>query len=433
MKRKIYKNLCDWKHKNNRKPLIILGARQVGKTWIMKEFGMNEYRNVVYVNCDDEPRTKDLFTDDYDIERIILGLQAITGEKISPADTLIIIDEIQEAPRGLHCLKYFCEKAPEYHVMTAGSLLGVTLGQKESFPVGKVDLLHMYPMDYEEFLEAIGEENLCATLRTADWGLIELMNTRFINCLRQYYFAGGMPEAVKCFADNKDLKIVREIQSDILTAYRNDISKHVDKRESVRIGQVLNSLPSQLIKENKKFIYGILKHGARATEYEIAIQWLIDAGLVYKVNRIRSPKMPLKFYEDPGAFKLFMVDVGLFNCMADIPASSLLVGNDGLVEFKGALTEEYVAQQLISSGCTPYYWSNENNTSEIDFIIQHNEEIIPIEVKAEVNVRAKSFAMFLKANAGLKGLRFSMLPYVRQDNMENVPLFAIQSYLNCRQ
>lgn len=433
MKRKIYKNLCDWKHKNNRKPLIILGARQVGKTWIMKEFGMNEYRNVVYVNCDDEPRTKDLFTDDYDIERIILGLQAITGEKISPADTLIIIDEIQEAPRGLHCLKYFCEKALEYHVMTAGSLLGVTLGQKESFPVGKVDLLHMYPMDYEEFLEAIGEENLCATLRTADWGLIELMNTRFINCLRQYYFAGGMPEAVKCFADNKDLKIVREIQSDILTAYRNDISKHVDKRESVRIGQVLNSLPSQLIKENKKFIYGILKHGARATEYEIAIQWLIDAGLVYKVNRIRSPKMPLKFYEDPGAFKLFMVDVGLFNCMADIPASSLLVGNDGLVEFKGALTEEYVAQQLISSGCTPYYWSNENNTSEIDFIIQHNEEIIPIEVKAEVNVRAKSFAMFLKANAGLKGLRFSMLPYVRQDNMENVPLFAIQSYLNCRQ
>lgn len=433
MKRKIYKNLCDWKHKNNRKPLIILGARQVGKTWIMKEFGMNEYRNVVYVNCDDEPRTKDLFTDDYDIERIILGLQAITGEKISPADTLIIIDEIQEAPRGLHSLKYFCEKAPEYHVMTAGSLLGVTLGQKESFPVGKVDLLHMYPMDYEEFLEAIGEENLCATLRTADWGLIELMNTRFINCLRQYYFVGGMPEAVKCFADNKDLKIVREIQSDILTAYRNDISKHVDKRESVRIGQVLNSLPSQLIKENKKFIYGILKHGARATEYEIAIQWLIDAGLVYKVNRIRSPKMPLKFYKDPGAFKLFMVDVGLFNCMADIPASSLLVGNDGLVEFKGALTEEYVAQQLISSGCTPYYWSNENNTSEIDFIIQHNEEIIPIEVKAEVNVRAKSFAIFLKANAGLKGLRFSMLPYVRQDNMENVPLFAIQSYLNCRQ
>lgn len=433
MKRKIYKSLCDWKHKNNRKPLIILGARQVGKTWIMKEFGMNEYRNVVYVNCDDEPRTKELFTEDYDIERIILGLQAITGEKISPADTLIIIDEIQEAPRGLHSLKYFCEKAPEYHVMTAGSLLGVTLGQKESFPVGKVDLLHMYPMDYEEFLEAIGEENLCATLRTADWGLIELMNTRFINCLRQYYFVGGMPEAVKCFADNKDLKIVREIQSDILTAYRNDISKHVDKRESVRIGQVLNSLPSQLIKENKKFIYGILKHGARATEYEIAIQWLIDAGLIYKVNRIRSPKMPLKFYEDPGAFKLFMVDVGLFNCMADIPASSLLVGNDGLVEFKGALTEEYVAQQLISSGCTPYYWSNENNTSEIDFIIQHNEEIIPIEVKAEVNVRAKSFAIFLKANAGLKGLRFSMLPYVRQDNMENVPLFAIQSYLNCRQ
>lgn len=428
MKRKIYNQLLKWKEDKDRKPLILLGARQVGKTWIMQHFGKEEYKKVAYVNCDDEPRMKQLFELDYNIERILLTLQAITGIKVTPGDTLIILDEIQETPRALHSLKYFCEKAPEYHVMVAGSLLGVTLGKGESFPVGKVDMLSMYPMDYEEFLEATGNEGWLEVLHSKDWTLIEMMMPKMIELLRQYYYVGGMPGVVSKFIENADLQQVRTQQQKILEAYRRDISKHTSETESARIRQVLDSLPAQLAKENKKFIYGAIRKGARAKDFEIAIQWLLDAGIIYKVSRIKEPKVPIKFYEDFDAFKLFMLDCGLLACMVDAPADQMLIGNNIFTEFKGALTEQYVMQQLKVLGLSPYYWSNAKTPAEIDFIIQKGSRVIPIEVKAEENVRARSLSQFIKDNPQLKGLRISMKGYVNLDWMENIPLIAIDSY-----
>lgn len=428
MKRKIYNQLLKWKEDKDRKPLILLGARQVGKTWIMQHFGKEEYKKVAYVNCDDEPRMKQLFELDYNIERILLTLQAITGIKVTPGDTLIILDEIQETPRALHSLKYFCEKAPGYHVMVAGSLLGVTLGKGESFPVGKVDMLSMYPMDYEEFLEATGNEGWLEVLHSKDWDLIEMMMPKMIELLRQYYYVGGMPGVVSKFIENANLQQVRTLQQKILEAYRRDISKHTSETESARIRQVLDSLPAQLAKENKKFIYGAIRKGARAKDFEIAIQWLLDAGIIYKVNRIKEPKVPIKFYEDFDAFKLFMLDCGLLACMVDAPADQMLIGNNIFTEFKGALTEQYVMQQLKVLGLSPYYWSNAKTPAEIDFIIQKGSRVIPIEVKAEENVRARSLSQFIKDNPQLKGLRISMKGYVNQDWMENIPLIAIDSY-----
>lgn len=428
MKRKIYNQLLKWKENKDRKPLMLLGARQVGKTWIMQHFGEKEYKNVAYINCDDEPRMKQLFELDYNIDRILITIQAITGVKITPADTLIIMDEIQEVPRGLHSLKYFCEKAPEYHVMVAGSLLGVTLGKGESFPVGKVDMLTMYPMDFEEYLEATGNEGWIELLHSKDWGLIDIMKPKMTELLRQYYFVGGMPGVVSKFIENKDLKQVRKLQREILEAYRRDISKHTSAAESTRIREVLDSLPSQLARENKKFIYGAVRKGSRAKDFELAIQWLVDAGIVYKVSRIKEPKMPLKFYEDMEAFKLFLLDCGLLACMTDASADQMLIGDNVFTEFKGAFTEQYVLQQLLVLGLKPYYWSNAKTPSEIDFIIQGNQRIIPIEVKAEENVRARSLAQFIKDNPELKGLRISMKGYVDQDWMENIPLIAIDTY-----
>ena len=423
MKRDIYNKLLQWKNDSNRKPLIITGARQVGKTWIMREFGKNEYANVVYINCDNEKRIETLLSEDYNIDRILLGLQAISGVNIKSDKTLIIFDEIQQIPRGLHLLKYFYEENPEYHVMVAGSLLGITLNQGESFPVGKVDIMEMNPMNFNEFLEAMGQEQLLKVLNTNDWKLIDSLSTKYIELLRQYYYVGGMPEAVYSYCKDKNLAQVRNIQNNILKAYRNDISKHATKSESVKIGQVLDSLPSQLAKENKKFIYGVIKTGARAAEYELAIQWLIDAGIVHKVNRIKEAKMPLKFYEDISAFKLFLLDMGLFACMCDVPASEMLVGNNVFVEYKGAFAEQYVLQQLVCQNVKPYYWSSEKTPSEIDFVIQKDNKIIPIEVKAEVNVKARSLRQFITNNPELKAVRFSMLGYAEQDWMTNIPLY----------
>lgn len=428
MKRKIYKQLLKWKENKDRKPLMLLGARQVGKTWIMQHFGKKEYKNVAYINCDDEPRMKQLFELDYNIDRILITIQAITGVKITPADTLIIMDEIQEVPRGLHSLKYFCEKAPEYHIMVAGSLLGVTLGKGESFPVGKVDMLTMYPMDYEEYLDATGNENWIELLHSKDWGLIDIMKPKMTELLRQYYFVGGMPGVVSKFIENTDLQQVRTLQRDILEAYRRDISKHTSAAESTRIREVLDSLPSQLARENKKFIYGAVRKGSRAKDFELAIQWLVDAGIVYKVSRIKEPKMPLKFYEDRDAFKLFLLDCGLLACMTDASADQMLIGDNVFTEFKGAFTEQYVLQQLLALGLKPYYWSNTKTPSEIDFIIQDSQRVIPVEVKAEENVRARSLAQFIKDNSGLKGLRISMKGYVDQEWMENIPIIAIGTY-----
>lgn len=428
MKRKIYKQLLKWKENKDRKPLMLLGARQVGKTWIMQHFGKKEYKNVAYINCDDEPRMKQLFELDYNIDRILITIQAITGVRITPAATLIIMDEIQEVPRGLHSLKYFCEKAPEYHIMVAGSLLGVTLGKGESFPVGKVDMLTMYPMDYEEYLDATGNENWIELLHSKDWGLIDIMKPKMTELLRQYYFVGGMPGVVSKFIENTDLQQVRTLQRDILEAYRRDISKHTSAAESTRIREVLDSLPSQLARENKKFIYGAVRKGSRAKDFELAIQWLVDAGIVYKVSRIKEPKIPLKFYEDRDAFKLFLLDCGLLACMTDASADQILIGDNAFTEFKGAFTEQYVLQQLLALGLKPYYWSNTKTPSEIDFIIQDSQRVIPVEVKAEENVRARSLAQFIKDNPWLKGLRISMKGYVDQEWMENIPIIAIGTY-----
>lgn len=424
MKRKLFQQLQEWKSQPQRKPLVLLGARQVGKTWLMRSFGQAHYDNVAYLNCDAEPLAKTLFAEDYNIERILLAIQAITGVKPEPERTLIILDELQEAPRGLHSLKYFRENAPDYHIIAAGSLLGITLAQEHAFPVGQVDMLEVYPMDFEEFLEARGETALVEALREANWLMLDVLAPKLIEQLRYYYYVGGMPEVVQHFCENGDLKAIRHLQHHILEAYRNDISKHSTKTESIRIAQVLDSLPSQLAKENKKFIYGLIKQGARAKEYELAIQWLIDAGLVYKVSRVREIQMPLKFYEDIGAFKLFFLDCGLLACMTDVPAELLLIGDNPFREFKGVFTEQFVLQQCVSMGIKPYYWSNDTTPAEIDFVIQSDRRVIPIEVKAEENVRARSMKIYIDKHPEIKGLRFSMKGYVDQGWMENLPLYA---------
>lgn len=405
----------------------------MGKTWIMKEFGKQEYKSVAYVNCDNEPKMAHLFETDYDIDRIVLGLQAITGVKIVPGETLLILDEIQEVKRGLSALKYFCENAPQYHVMVAGSLLGIALHQGESFPVGKVNFLDLYPMDFEEFLDALGEIHWIEILQSSDWQLISAMSDKFIDFLRQYYFVGGMPEVVSSYIKEKDLAKVRTIQNEILFTYKNDISKHAPQNEVVRINMVLHSLPSQLAKDNKKFIYGVMKKGARAADYELAIQWLVDCGIIYKVNRIKSPKIPLAFYEDMSAFKLFLLDCELFAAMSGAPASEMLIGNNVFEEFKGAFTEEYVIQQLKSEDdLYIYYWSSDTADAELDFIIQKDNKVLPIEVKAEENLRARSLAQYIKTYPELHGIRFSMSNYREQDWLTNVPLYALTSFVGSR-
>ncbi|MDE6437457.1 MAG: ATP-binding protein [Muribaculaceae bacterium] len=430
MYRKLYSQLLSWKNSANRKPLLLLGARQVGKTWLMKEFGEKEYENVVYINCDDEPLTRELFSGDYDIQRLILGFQAISGETISEAKTLIILDELQEAPRGLHSLKYFCENAPGYHVMAAGSLLGVTIANEESFPVGKVEMLRLYPMDFEEFLHAVHETKLSEILAMHNESLIAPFSTKLTDLLRQYMFVGGMPEVVQSFVVNKDLAQVRKLQSDIIEAYRRDISKHTSKIESVRIGQVMASLPSQLAKENKKFIYGVAKPGGRAAEFELAIQWLIDAGLVYKVPRVKKVALPLPFYEDFSAFKLFFLDVGLLACLSDIKPASLLLDPSILTEFRGMISEEYVCQQLVAANFKLFYWSNDSTPAELDFVIDFDDRPVPIEVKASTNVRSRSLSQFLKNNPEVGGVRFSLAGYFEQDRLTNYPLYTIPYYFN---
>ena len=426
MERSIYSNLKKWKESLTRKPLILQGARQVGKTYILKEFGAREYSEVVYINCDDNNDMQNMFVD-YDVDRIIRSLSAISGVSIKPSTTLLIIDEIQEVERGLASLKYFCEKAPEYHVAVAGSLLGITLHEGTSFPVGKVDMLYMYPMDFEEFLLAMGKEQLVELLRSNSWTALTPLRGMLTELLRQYYFVGGMPEAVKAYVERGDIWEVRSIHSKIIDAYRNDMSKHAPKQQVQRINMVWNSIPSQLARDNKKFIYGALRKGARANDFEIAIQWLVDSGLVHKVHRITKPVVPLKFYEDMSSFKLFLLDCGLLGALSETPPEQILIGDNVFEEYKGAFTENYVLQQLKSLPRTfVYYYSNDNSTLEIDFVVQHDTHIIPIEVKAEENLRAKSLRQFVTDNPGLHGVRFSMSDYREQDWLTNVPLWAVK-------
>lgn len=426
MERSIYLSLKKWKDLPTRKPLILQGARQVGKTYILKEFGAREYSEVVYINCDDNNDMQNMFVD-YDVDRIIRSLSAISGVSIKPSTTLLILDEIQEVERGLASLKYFCEKAPEYHVAVAGSLLGITLHEGTSFPVGKVDMLYMYPMDFEEFLLAMGKEQLVELLRNNSWAALTPLRGMLTELLRQYYFVGGMPEAVKTYVERGDIWEVRSIHSKIIDAYRNDMSKHVPKQQVQRINMVWNSIPSQLARDNKKFIYGALRKGARANDFEIAIQWLVDSGLVHKVHRISKPVVPLKFYEDMASFKLFLLDCGLLGALSETPPEQILIGDNVFEEYKGAFTENYVLQQLKSLPRTfVYYYSNDNSTLEIDFVVQHEAHVIPIEVKAEENLRAKSLRQFVTDNSGLHGVRFSMSDYREQDWLTNVPLWAVR-------
>ena len=425
MERSIYSSLKKWKESPTRKPLILQGARQVGKTYILKEFGAREYSEVVYINCDDNNDMQNMFVD-YDVDRIIRSMSAISGISIKPSTTLLILDEIQEVERGLASLKYFCEKAPEYHVAVAGSLLGITLHEGTSFPVGKVDMLYMYPMDFEEFLLAMGKEQLVELLCNNSWATLTPLRGMLTELLRQYYFVGGMPEAVKAYVERGDIWEVRSIHSKIIDAYRNDMSKHVPKQQVQRINMVWNSIPSQLARDNKKFIYGALRKGARANDFEIAIQWLVDSGLVHKVHRISKPVVPLKFYEDMASFKLFLLDCGLLGALSETPPEQILIGDNVFEEYKGAFTENYVLQQLKSLPRTfVYYYSNDNSTLEIDFV-QHEAHVIPIEVKAEENLRAKSLRQFVTDNAGLHGVRFSMSDYREQDWLTNVPLWAVR-------
>lgn len=425
MKRKAIEELYRWKARTDRKPLIVQGARQVGKTWLMKEFAKEAYQKCAYVNFEDNDMLRQLFQNDFDIPRIINSIQWTTGVTID-ADTLIILDEIQEAPRGITALKYFQEKAPEYHVVAAGSLLGIAMHQNDSFPVGKVDFMYLYPLSFFEFLEAIGEQRMVDLLLSKDWQMITMFRTKFEERLRQYYYVGGMPAVVSAFAEGGDIEYVRNLQNGILESYERDFSKHAPAIEVPRIRMVWQSVPAQLSKENRKFVYGVVKEGARAKDFELAIEWLKDAGLIYKVNRSKKGQLPLAAYEDFSAFKIFMSDIGLMGAMSKLPAQSLLSGNALFSDFKGALTEQYVMQQLkTNSNLAIYYWSADSSRGEIDFLLQRDCDIIPVEVKAEENLQAKSLRSFVEKNLGLHGVRLSMSPYREQDWMTNYPLYSV--------
>ena len=430
MERTAYQDLINWKNKKNRKPLILNGARQVGKTWLLKKFGENEYESFAYINCDDTPEMKIIFSD-FDSQRLIRNFSSITGVEIIREKTLIVLDEIQEVPNALTALKYFCENAPEYHIIVAGSLLGIGLHEGTGFPVGKVDELSLYPLTFEEFCNALGKNILMNQVKEHKWNELSVLSHTFIELLRQYYYVGGMPAVVKDYCEKQNLKSVRDIQNQILADYKRDFSKHVPKEILPKVNIVWNSIPSQLSKENKKFIYSAIKKGGRAKEFENAIQWLIDAGLVYKVLRVSKIEKPLKFYEDFDAFKLFILDLGLLGAMVDVSAKDVLVNNTAFVEYKGTFTEQYVLQELITVKKNIYYYSKENSNLEIDFIIQ-KDEVYPIEVKAEENLRSKSLKTVYELNQSLKPCRFSMADYREQDWITNIPLYLAKEWVkNC--
>ncbi len=428
MKRFAMEELKKWKEKKNRKPLIIMGARQVGKTWLMKEFGKESYEKVAYISFYNNKRMAAVFDMDYDINRILMAFNIESGTTITPDNTLIILDEIQNAPKALESLKYFCEEASEYHVIAAGSLLGVALHEGISYPVGKVDILNLHPMSYREFLCAMGEQALVDALDTKTFNLIDTFADRYIMWLKNYYYIGGMPEVVNCFAQNRDYNEVREIQNAIITQYKGDFGKHAGPRELPRINMVWESVPMQLAKENRKFFFGKMKKGARSSEFEIAIQWLEDSGLVHKVHKVNEPHVPLAAYKDFSAYKLFLLDVGLLGALSGLDPESILEGNEIFVEFKGALTEQYVLQQLIAdTSYIPYYFGTEKATFEQDFLIQMKKTIIPIEVKAEKNIRSQSLKAFYGKYHPEKSIRFSLLNYCDQGWMINIPLYAIST------
>ena len=426
MDRFALEKLKQWKEKKNRKPLIIRGARQVGKTWLMKEFGRICFKKTAYVNFDSNTRMRQVFEGDINIERLILAISAETGVSIDSRDTLLIFDEVQEVPKALTALKYFCEEASEYAIVAAGSLLGVAMHKGTSFPVGKVDFMDLYPLSFREFLCALGEMRFVEILDSSDTDIVTMFKSKYIDRLREYYFVGGMPEVVQSYLDSKDFNQVREIQKNLLNYYQQDFSKHAEATLVSRLNLVWNSIPMQLAKENKKYIYGQVREGARAKDFELAIQWLMDCGLIHKVQRIKKPGLPLKAYLDLDAFKIYLLDIGLLMAMVDLDARVIIDGNRIFTEFKGALTEQYVLQQLIADlGIEAYYYSTEKSSGEIDFLLQGKSSILPLEVKAEENLRAKSLKAFCEKYHPVCAVRTSMSDYREQEWMTNIPLYNI--------
>lgn len=426
MYRMAMENLLAWKQSRRRKPLIIEGARQVGKTWLMKEFGRQAYGDTVYINFDSNARMAELFASDLDTKRLVLGLELYAGRKIDPENALLIFDEVQEVPRALAALKYFCEDAPQYHIVCAGSLLGIALHRGTSFPVGKVDFLKLYPLSFQEFLMAIGKKQFSELLDQQDFSMITSFRETYADALKQYYFVGGMPEAVESFAENQDFNEVRQIQKRILAAYEQDFSKHAPNEVVPRLRMLWNSIPAQLAKENKKFIYGLVREGARAKDYETALLWLSDCGLVHRVSRVNAPGIPLRAYEDMKAFKLFVLDVGLLGCMTGLHQRTLLDGNALFVEFKGALTEQYVCQQLKTlADLELCYYTNDRGSCEVDFVVDTGGRVMPLEVKAETNLRAKSLKTYREKFSPELAIRTSMADYRKEGGLVNLPLYAI--------
>ncbi len=425
MKRYAMQRLEKWKESPIRRPMIIRGARQVGKTWLMQHFGKSFFKNVAYINFDNNQRMAQVFQGDYDIKRLITALQIESGVTISAENTLIIFDEVQEVPQAITSLKYFYEKAPEYAIISAGSLLGVSMHKGTNFPVGKVEFYDLFPLSYTEFLDATGNENLHELLKNHDWDLITSFKDRFIDLLRSYYYVGGMPEAVDCFINQHNYSLVREIHNRLLIAYEQDFSKHAPNITVPRIRMVWNSIPAQLAKENRKFLYGSLRKGARAKDFELAIQWLHDCGLIYQIQRITKPAMPVTAYSGNG-FKMFMLDVGLLAAISGLDESSIIEGNRIFEEFKGALTEQYVQQQLrAETAIEPSYWSNERGNAEVDFVYQHKSDVIPLEVKAAENLQAKSLKFYCTKYTPRMAIRTSMSNFRKEETLINLPLYAI--------
>lgn len=424
MKRLVIEELKRWKESKRRKPLVVEGARQVGKTWAVKEFGRLFYKHLAYINFEQEKQLRGLFEQDYDIERILRAVRTFCKVPCTPGETLIFFDEIQEAKDGLTVLKYFKEKAPEQHVVVAGSLLGIAMHQGISFPVGMVNFVKMYPMNFTEFLNALGEEELSMSIAKRDWSNLAIFHAHLIDRLKQYYYVGGMPEAVAAFVDDAEWEEVRAVHSEILRGYDDDFSKHAPSNIVPRLRQIWASIPRQLGKENKKFIFGLVREGARAREYELALQWLVDAGLLHAVHNVSSPSIPLSAYRDDSAFKIYLNDLGLLSAMSNLDSTTLLYGNDVFTVFKGAITEQYAFQQLHPKH-ELYYWSKSNAQQEVDFIIQCNQDILPIEVKAEENVKAKSLKQFVADYNIPHAIRTSMKPYREDDWLTNLPLYCL--------
>lgn len=428
MYRKAIERLKIWKTSESRKPLIIRGARQTGKTWLMKEFGTSCYERCAYINFENNPRMKLLFEGDFDIDRLLLGLQVESDCPIVPGETLILFDEVQEVPKALTSLKYFQENAAQHSIIAAGSILGVALHPDVSFPVGKVEFLDLYPLSFPEFLQATGNNSLHDMIEKLDFSMANVFATKLKELLRQYYFVGGMPEVVKSFLGKRDFTIVRDIQKQLLDAYEQDFSKHAPHTTVPRIRSVWKSLPAQLGRENRKFIFGLVRKGARAREYELAIQWLSDCGLVHRVNRITKPGIPLQAYRDSAAFKLYAPDVGLLCAMSDLDVRSVLQGNKLFEEFKGALTEQFVLQQLIAhAGINPFYWSADRSKGEVDFVFQIAGMVLPLEVKSAENLQAKSLKSYCKTYSPRIAFRTSLSGYREEEWLINLPLYALHS------